>query len=123
MAKEKVVKKVAAAKVCVVKKAPKVCIDPSKTICECGGYYTNHTYKGCYTMFDPQESHEKTKMHQKYLETGEKTVKALPLDPNKQGCGCGGSYSTKIYHPRYGDPQTKHETSKMHQEWVAGGCE
>ena len=89
--------------------------------CDCGGFYTTASYSGTFSNCDPQASHEKSKMHQKYLETGIKKVRALTETKKLEGkvqCPCGSVYKDNGYGIYQGAGKTSHENTKKHRKWV-----
>ena len=95
----------------------------STTYCECGGHYTNATYSGSFANLDPKASHERSKLHQNFLQTGEKKVRQSTEEKKMEGkvqCGCGSTYSNTGYGAFENSGRKKHERTKKHQKWLMG---
>jgi len=110
----------------------------SKTQCPCGGFYTDAVYTGDYANINPKINHEKTKMHQDYVNNGNKMSSGVKAKLEKAAakekeereaakeereaalaekrktqtlCGCGSYYNNNT--------EDRHFDTAKHSKWAA----
>jgi hypothetical protein len=101
----------------------------------CGGFYTDAIYTGVHANIDPQTNHEKTKMHQDFVNNGNKMSNVVKAKLEKAAakkeeeknaaltlkrkdqilCGCGSYYNKE------GRRKHNHFNTAKHSKWMEKG--